>query len=91
MVEEVTVEQGQCVKDLALQYYGTVEGMMDIARLNNISMTENILPGQTLKVDKQDNDVVRYLESGKHIPANNDSSLFEGINYWEIEEDFIVQ
>lgn len=91
MVEEITIEQGQCVRDLALMYYGAIEGMMDIARLNNISITEQLIPGEKLLVDKQDNETVNYLETGNHIPANNDPSEYEGINYWEIEKDFEVQ
>ena len=91
----ITVRSGQSVVDVALQYYGTVNGMWDIARLNNISITAQLTPGQKLTVTETINETAKYLGSYKetitHVIANGNDDVYSGIGYWTIGVDFIVQ
>jgi hypothetical protein len=89
--KKVIVRMGQAVPDIALQYYGSLNGMMDIAKLNSISITDKLTPGQQLIVSDITNPTVKYLADGKYIVAASDPETFTGIDYWTIEKDFIVQ
>lgn len=46
----IKVLSGQSVFDIALQELGSVLGILEIAQLNGISVTETLTPGQTLNV-----------------------------------------
>lgn len=91
----ITVRSGQSVVDVALQYYGTVNGVWDISRLNNISITEQLAPGQQLIITETINETTKYLGSYKdkitHVIANGNENAYTGIDYWTIGVDFIVQ
>lgn len=92
----ITVLNGQQMPDIALQYYGVIDGIWDIANLNNISYTEYLVPGQQLLVTVVTNETTKYLGSEKDKPtfvvaASYDPSIFQGIGYWFIGDDFIVQ
>ena len=82
--------QGQSLKDISNQYYGSLEGWFRIAELNNIRMTEKVKPGSVLLVDDVTNETTKYLAAGKHIPATMDDDVLGGIGYMEIGNDFKV-
>lgn len=91
---KIKVKQGQTLWDLAIQYCGSPSAAMSIARLNNISLTsmptpgtELIIPGVTSKL------VVNYYTNNAIVPAtsNSTNTAGEGIGYWIICNDFIVQ
>jgi LysM repeat protein len=103
---QVTVLNNQSLFDVAIQYYGTVEASVSIAILNGISITDELVPGQVLNVPVIDygfSDVANYFNIEKIEPAtgtsvydiyNEDGEIttpLEGIDYWGIEYDFIVQ
>lgn len=88
--KEIIVRQGQSLKDIASQYYGTVEKWFRVAELNNMRMTEIPAPGITLVVDDVTNETVKYLAAGKHIPATYVPGLLGGIGYMKIGDDFKV-
>ena len=87
------VEQGQCLVDMAIQYNGNALAIFDIALINGISLTEDIVPGQELKETAVlDNRIKNYFS--KITPASgNDADLLvqpQGIGYWYIGLDFII-
>lgn len=86
----ITVQHGQLMVDVALQYYGKIEGILDIAKKNGISMTDKIFPGQQLVVEDIQNETTRYLAKYGHVVAASDPNLYQGIGYWEIGKDFKV-
>ena len=57
---EVTVRQRQTLADIAIQVYGDLRAVSDIAYANSISMTDGLVPGTVLECP----DVVydRYLQ-----------------------------
>lgn len=65
---KITVLTGQTIIDVAIQVYGSMEGVFALAQENGLSVTENLIPGQTLTystenvVDK--NIVSRYTAYG---------------------------
>lgn len=51
---EVTVLANQSLQDIAVQVCGSVLSVFDLALLNGISVTENLVPGTKLKVPKSE-------------------------------------
>lgn len=96
----VTVSSCQSLFDLAVQYTGTAQTALEWAMLNGISLTEDLQVGQQLTPpDVTDQQVVLTFQVGKLIPASSitQSQILEvldqqeGIDFWGIEYDFIVQ
>lgn len=48
--DTIIVQQGQCLLDIALQEYGSAEGVVMLMRDNNLSLDANLLPGTALVV-----------------------------------------
>ncbi len=90
----ITVEQGQSLRDVAIQYCGDVAAALDIAVINGISITQQLVAGSTLAIPSVvKKDIVNYLAVNNLIPATDKehtSSTLSGIGYWQIERDFIV-
>jgi hypothetical protein len=63
---KVVVISRQSIFDIAIQECGSVNAIFDIARLNNISVTDTLAPGTELQIptEKSKPDIVRYF-SGK--------------------------
>ncbi|OSZ79264.1 hypothetical protein CAP35_13705 [Chitinophagaceae bacterium IBVUCB1] len=95
MLKEVTVRHGQSMIDIALQYYGSINGVWDVAKLNDLSITEQLKAGQTLKVTVTENETTKYLGSYNdkitYVIACGTEDVFGGIGYMEIGNDFIVR
>jgi hypothetical protein len=70
-MNDYIVYENQTLQDIAAHVYGRVDVVMDLALLNNISITEKLLAGQTIKlVDTTINTLVKKaLESRNIIPA----------------------
>lgn len=80
--------------DLALQEAGTVEGIFEVAFLNGLSITDDLVPGnEYLKPAIQVQKIVD-LFANTHKPSSNGYNELteqpEGIDYWYIENNFIV-
>lgn len=88
--KEIVVQQGQSLKDVALQYYGSIEGWWKVADLNSLSLTAKVKPGTVLLVDDVTNETTKYLAAGKHVPATLTDDLLGGIGYMQIGNDFKV-
>lgn len=57
---EVTVRQRQTLADIAIQVYGDLRAVIDIAYANSISMTDRLVPGTVLECPEVVYD--RYLQ-----------------------------
>lgn len=98
---QVTILNSQTLQDIAIQYCGTLEALFDIAFLNNISVTEELSPGQILNIPQVDygfQEVVNYFLINKKQPATalTQEMIFiiegnTGIDYWALENNFIIQ
>lgn len=95
---KVKVLHNQSLFDIAIMYFGTANAVFEIALLNNISVTEVLHAGLELLLPNTDygfNEVVNYYRSNRIAPATEIDFDFitenEGISYWAINVDFIVQ
>lgn len=95
----VRVSSRQSLLDVAIQKSGSIVTVFDFAVENDLSITGNLTPGQALDlVDVNNIDVTAYYKSKNLVPATAltaDDELvaaeLEGISYWAINVDFIVQ
>lgn len=98
---QIIALNNQTLQDISIRYCGTLSALFDIALLNDISITDEITPGQKLNIPDKDygfKEVVNYFEQNKVQPATSltdeNISIIEGlsgIDYWAIEDDFTVQ
>ncbi|CAM2904552.1 hypothetical protein [Flavobacterium frigoris] len=101
METSVIVLNSQSLLDIAIRYLGTVEAALDIAVLNKISITEDLVPGQILELPNVDygyQEIVTFFNANKTQPAtalsDDNKAIIEGdsgIGFWTIEDNFIVQ
>ncbi|MBS2100716.1 LysM peptidoglycan-binding domain-containing protein [Carboxylicivirga linearis] len=95
---QAVAEPYQNMFDLALQLYGSLQGVFQLAKDNDKDMTSEINPGEILKGRKDPIDKLVYeFYKGRGIkPATGLTSEEsadikpEGIEFWAIEFDFIV-
>ncbi|URC13939.1 hypothetical protein [Flavobacterium sp. B183] len=98
---KITVLNNQSLLDVAIRHCGTIEAIADIALLNGISITRELVPGQILNIPFRDygnQEVINFFVNNKMDPATSltqeNIDLIEnnsGIGYWVIENDNIVQ
>lgn len=96
-----TVLYMQSLFDVVLQLTGSIEGVVAVARLNGIGITDDLEAGQKLNIP--DNvelydDIINYYKAKKVKPATaltvEDRQVADkqgGISYWGINIDFEVQ
>ncbi len=96
----ITVTSRQGLFDVALQYCGAMEAAYDIASLNGVSLTDDLINGQQLDITAPvDKDNKQYYEANNIKPATSITTAEiydilgegEGIEFWRIEYDFEVQ
>ena len=97
---QVVVLHNQSLLDLALQHTGTIESIFELAMLNNLSITDDVLAGKILTIPTEsftNNDILTYYIAKKIQPATafskEDEQVFErleGISIWAINLDFII-
>lgn len=100
-MKTITVLNNQSLLDIAIRHCGTIEAITDIAILNNLSITNELSPGEIIKIPDYDygyQNVVNFFEDNKKEPAtalsSADKLIIEGesgIDFWIIEDNFIVQ
>lgn len=93
------VRQGQNLLDIALQSTGNADTALDIALANGLCLSDDLTVGQpidiadTLAVNENVRNTYRtqtiYPATGITI-ANTADAPFEGIEFWAIEYDFII-
>lgn len=98
---QIVALNNQTLLDVAIRHCGTVEAIVEIAILNNISITDDLAPGQLIQIPVKDygnQEVVNYFTLNKVEPATaltqEHVALTEGnsgIGFWIIENNFIVQ
>ena len=99
---EIKVKDRQSLFDIAIQYLGSIEGVWTLAERNNISITDELEDGTILKYDSADiidTKVADHYERERLSPATDISEqeintlLYggEGIGYWRVEKNFVVQ
>ncbi|HEY5509389.1 MAG TPA: hypothetical protein VIK29_11995 [Paludibacter sp.] len=84
---------GQTLFDIALQSAGSVEAAFDLALMNSIGITDDVVPGLNLTVASVVNKQIADYYKNKGIkPAtySQTESGIGGIEYWAIETEFIV-
>lgn len=95
---KATVKDRQTLADIALQYGGDFQTVVELAELNGISITDDLVDGQELETpDTAAAPAVvrRYKVKGvEPATALSEDELSaiaqEGINFMGIEIDFIV-
>lgn len=97
MSKTAIVQPGQTIFDIAIQEYGDLSGLADLAGDNNKSLTADIAAGENLKVGQTKNKPITDFYKGRNIkPATGTTESEieqlkpEGIGYWAIEYDFEV-
>ncbi len=93
------VRQGQNLLDIALQSTGNAETALDIALANGLCLSDDLTVGLpidiagTLAVNENVRNTYRtqtiYPATGI-TAANTADAPFEGIEFWAIEYDFII-
>lgn len=98
MLRIIEIGEGQALVDVAMQYCGNAEKQFEVAELNGLSITEDIIPGTSLFVpdlEIENKKVFAAFNDNQLWPASKeedwDGNLLDGIDYWIIEEDFIIQ
>ncbi len=96
-----TVLYKQSLLDVILQLTGAMDSLVSVAHHNNISVTDDLVPGQKISFPEDvslDEDILNYYQAKKIKPATGlsaeDALLLdkpEGISYWAINVDFEVQ
>lgn len=98
---KVTVSYGQTWFDIAMQELGEIERVVELAQLNGRSITDELVSGEVLIVpdfDSEKRDIVQLFTTSSNKPASGDSSIAvdpdtgsnEGIEFWALENDFVV-
>lgn len=102
-MRQVPVYDGQSFLDISLQEYGTAEGVFHLCEANGQQPDDLPVPGTMMNIPDfpaTKNDVARQVFQKAIIPVTlklnageegEETDKPEGINYWGIEEDFIVQ
>lgn len=97
---EITVLHNQSILDIAIQHTGIATNAYEIAKINGLTISDILTPGQMLEIPEgieKDLDIVNYYKSKGIQPAtslvgqNQEEQQPEGISYWIINKDFIVQ
>jgi hypothetical protein len=96
----MTILDRQNLLDIAIQLYGDASVAFELARLNNISVTDNLVAGQELQLLpvssnlSGNKNIAQYYANGRLKPATGiaieDEITSGGIEFMGIEIDFVV-
>jgi len=95
----VILQQGQGLMDVAVQHCGDAGALFSLALANGLSITEELSPGTILELPEVSNvGIKKYFSDKELVPATGEDSNKkfielspEGVDYWAISEDFIIQ
>jgi hypothetical protein len=97
-MKSVKILAGQTMLDIALQELGDLERVFEMAVDNNISISDNLQAGSVLQVGDYERDkryLIKIFEKPTKIAsddfAGEVNSRLEGVDYWTLGMDFIVQ
>lgn len=71
-MKSVTIITGQNLFDLAVQTCGDIKSVVELARLNNLSITSVLIPGDKLVIPSSsyvDVDIIRALPLGYKVAS----------------------
>lgn len=96
---KVIVQYGQTWLDIAMQEMGDVQRVIEIVQLNGRSLTDELQAGEELEVpvfEPSKRKLVALFSDPANKPASGsnviggDTIEGEGIEFWGIENDFLV-
>lgn len=93
-----TVKNGQSLFDIALQMCGSAESAFELALMNGLALSDELVNGQVLEVPAvAEKQIVQQYAVDNVFPATaitadqyNETIEGEGIGFWGIEFDFII-
>lgn len=77
---KITVLNNQTILDISIRYFGTADAAFEIATLNKLSLTDDLVPGQTLElpeVDYGEQETVMFFLVHKKQPATGYNEFSE--------------
>lgn len=82
--QNIVVQEGQSLYDIALQHYGNAEAIIDLVRDNGLQgVTQPLQAGQVIKIntasDKYNKTVVNYYKANNVVPATQRGVSFEEV------------
>jgi hypothetical protein len=95
MISTAKIEVNQAQIDVAIQYTGDAASLFDIALMNGLSITDDVPPGTVLLLPPvSDSKVLQYYTDGNYktitiLPVDELISG-EGVEFWNIQYDFVV-
>lgn len=97
-MQNIIVRDRQCFLDLAMQHAGSASAAVAMAFKSLLPLTQIFEAGTELPAPEIiDADIVQLYRVEKVVPASNYTivtdppSVGEGIGWWFLENDFIVQ
>ena len=94
----ITVHDGQSLFDLSIQECGGVEAVVAFATANGLSVTDALTAGDKMAVPGAVNQgLFNYYQLYQLKPATDatlsamDALRDEGIDYWAVDVDFVIQ
>uniref|UniRef100_UPI0039A4092B hypothetical protein n=1 Tax=Ornithobacterium rhinotracheale TaxID=28251 RepID=UPI0039A4092B len=93
---QIIVLHKQSLFDVCLQHTGSIAGVFELAKANNLSITDDVQAGQMLELPQalaQDADILSYYTAKNIQPATaleEYTEQLEGISYWTINQNFVV-
>jgi hypothetical protein len=51
-MKEIIIEEGQCLMDIAIQYYGSAESLVDLCNDNGLALGDSVASGTRLMIRK---------------------------------------
>jgi hypothetical protein len=90
-MQNIEVQNRQALIDIAMQHTGSVEGLVPLCLDNDMSASETLINGATLKHPGVRNKyAARCFANEKIMPVSNPGTVPEGIGYWNVAMDFKV-
>ncbi len=94
-MREIKIYDGQTLLDICIQETGDVSRLKEIADMNNIDITADLEAGQVLLVPTdvatEKKRIVNYFRNPEKKPSTGVLPDDEGVDFWGIEDDFIIQ
>lgn len=92
----IKVLYNQTLADIAIQYLGDADRAVELAELNGVGISDELEAGQEMLIpdpDPESDNIVWTFRNQALAPSSGDGEEHkpEGIDYWQLENDFIVQ
>jgi hypothetical protein len=93
---QAIVDQGQWLRDVAIQHAGSISELFAIALANDLSITDDIIPASSLIIPNVvDAALVKFLNDNNYVPATgfspeDEQAIRGGISYMGIIRNFKV-